>query len=151
MTIVLTINGESKAELVRGLRAIGEALNLPDSEVIPAPAPIPEPVPQPEDTAPQFEDMPVPEKEEKPAPKKSAKKKKEAPEPAEDPKPEEESAEETEGPTKEDVRAAAVALIKANKRDTLREILQKYDADSITTLDATQYAAVLPELKEALK
>ena len=139
MTIVLTVNGESKAELVRGLLAIGEALNKPDSEDVPAS--MTAPVPQQAEPAPE---------EKKPAPaKQSAKKKKKDPEPVEDSMPEEEP--ETEGPTKEEVRAAAVALIKANKRDTLREILQKYGVDSITTLDAAQYTVVLPELKEALQ
>lgn len=49
--------------------------------------------------------------------------------------------------TVEQVRAATSAKAKAGKRAEVKELLSKYDADSVTTMNASDYEAFYAELE----
>lgn len=49
--------------------------------------------------------------------------------------------------TVEQVRAATSAKAKAGKRPEVKELLSKYGADSVTTMDASNYEAFYAELE----
>lgn len=52
-------------------------------------------------------------------------------------------------PSKNDVRAALKALQKATDAKTAREMLQKFDAKTVTDLDEDNYAGLIEACEEA--
>ena len=85
---------------------------------------------------------------EAPAPKKAGRPPKA--EKAEKAAPEPEVEKEPEGPTKEDVGKTVEAMLAANKRKEAIDLMKKYKATSVSSLDASNYAAFIEDCESVL-
>ena len=85
---------------------------------------------------------------EAPAPKKAGRPPKA--EKAEKAAPEPEVEKEPEGPTKEDVGKTVEAMLAANKRKEALDLMKKYKATSVSSLDASNYAAFIEDCESVL-